>query len=124
MSGYQDYASLLEMDDNWSVINSCDTVVISRFVCYEIIYHVNLFSNCTSCFARFRTYELPMGLQASVIPNWFIVCEVSTRCSVHVHLSNVHQPVAKILQDAVVICYLGFTGRQVPELLQLQAVEF
>lgn len=59
-----------------------------------------------------------MGLQASVIPDMFIVCEVLT-WFVRVHVSDVHPSVAKILQDAVVIRYLGFARRQTPEFLQL-----
>jgi hypothetical protein len=65
-----------------------------------------------------------MGLQASIVPKWFIAWAVSTCCSVHVHLSDVNQPFAKILQDAKVIHYIGIAVSQLPELLQLQAVEF
>jgi hypothetical protein len=55
---------------------------------------------------------------------WFIVCAVSTCCCDHVHLSDVHQPFANILQGAKVIHYPGIARSQLPELLQLQAVEF
>jgi hypothetical protein len=65
-----------------------------------------------------------MGLQASLISKWLIACAFSTCCSVHVQLSDVHQPFAKVLQDAKVIHYLGCARSQLPELLQLQAVEF
>ena len=45
MTSDQDFTSVLEMDDNRSTTNSPDTTAISRFMCYEIICHVNLFSN-------------------------------------------------------------------------------
>jgi hypothetical protein len=65
-----------------------------------------------------------MGMQTSLIPKLLVVCAVSTCRSVRVHLSDVHQPFSNILQDAKVIHYLGFASSQLPELLQLQAVEF
>jgi hypothetical protein len=65
-----------------------------------------------------------MGLRASLMSKWFIAFAFFTGCSVHVHLSDVHQPFAKILQDAKVIHYLGIARSQLPELLQLQSVKF
>jgi hypothetical protein len=59
-----------------------------------------------------------------VVPGLLIVREVAVCCFVRVQLSDVHQSVAKMLQDAVVIRYLGFAGRQSPEFLQLKTIEF
>jgi hypothetical protein len=59
-----------------------------------------------------------MGLQ---IPESLIMREVPTA---FIHLPDIHPSVAKTLQDAVVIHYLGFAGRQEPEFLQLKAFGF
>ena len=54
----QDFTSVLETDDNRSTTNSPDKIIISRFMCYEIVCHVNLFSNRITCFAFFLPLKL------------------------------------------------------------------
>lgn len=58
MTGDQDFTSVMETDDNRWTTDSPDTIVISRFMFYEILCHVNLFSNRPTCFAYFLQFNV------------------------------------------------------------------